>query len=192
MDLEKKYISKENWKRVIKRETSYMELNHNEFQGEAYLIKVKEVKEPLYKVYEKRNIKLLDNGYYWLQLAIKNKNYWITAMYDNKKQLIQYYIDITKENIIKTKGKSFFYDLFLDIVQLSNKKIYLLDEDELLDALNNKIIDKDTFDLAYKEAESIEEQLKKNSFKPIKICKEYLEKLSAIIKEVENKEENIN
>lgn len=44
MELEKKYISKENWKRVIKKEISYIELNHNEFLGEAYLIKVKEVK----------------------------------------------------------------------------------------------------------------------------------------------------
>lgn len=189
MDLEKKYMSKENWKRIIKREISYMPLNHNDFQGEAFLIKVKEVREPLYRKYNKQNIKLIDNGYYWLQLGLKDKNYWVTAMYNNKKQLIQYYIDITKENIIKTDGKSYFYDLFLDLVKLNNGEIYLLDEDELLSALNNKLIDKCTFDLAYKEAEKIKEQLEKNNFEPIKICDEYFKKLSVII---EKKEGNSN
>ena len=79
--------------------------------------------------------------------------------------------------------------VFLDIVQLKNGSIYLLDEDELLDALNNKLIDKKDFTLAYNEANKIKEQLDKNNFEPIKICKPYLEKL---LSKLESKEENIN
>ena len=189
MNLEKKYISKENWKRVTDRKTVYSPLKYNDLEGEASLIEIKKVKEPLYKKYNGVTVKLADDGYYWLQLAIRDKNYWITAMYDNNKDLIQYYIDITKENVICKNGQSYFYDLFLDIVQLKNGSIYLLDEDELLDALNNKLIDKKDFTLAYNEANKIKEQLDKNNFEPIKICKPYLEKL---LSKLESKEENIN
>ena len=98
-------------------------------------------------------------------------------MYNDNKELIQYYIDITKENVISKNGKSYFYDLFLDVVQLSSGKIYLLDEDELLEALKNKLIDKSDYILAYNEANKIKEELEKNKFKPTKMCELYLEKL---------------
>ena len=177
--LEKKYISKDNWKRVLNKEEVYSLFKYEELEGEVSIIKINQVTEPLYKRYNDISVKLADNGYYWLQLAIKNKNYWITAMYDSNKKLIQYYIDITKENIIRQQGKSYFYDLFLDIVKLSNEKIILLDEEELMDALNNNVIDKEEFEFAYKEAREIINQLETNNFKPIGLCEYYLEKLSS-------------
>lgn len=189
MKLEKKYISKENWKRVIEKEEIYRLFRYREIEGEASLLKIKKVKEPLCKNYDGLNVKLADNGYYWLQLAISDKNYWITAMYDNNKNLIQYYIDITKENVIEKNGKSYFYDMFLDIVQLSDGSIFLLDEDEFLEALNNKLIDKSDYTLAYNEANKIKKQLEKNNFETIKICEIYFEKL---LSELEKKEDSIN
>ena len=189
MKLEKKYISKENWKRVIEKEEIYRLFRYREIEGEASLLKIKKVKEPLCKNCDGLNVKLADNGYYWLQLAISDKNYWITAMYDNNKNLIQYYIDITKENVIEKNGKSYFYDMFLDIVQLSDGSIFLLDEDELLEALNNKVIDKSDYALACNESGKIKKQLEKNNFEPIKMCEIYFKKL---LSELEKKENSIN
>ena len=120
MSVKKKYISKINWKRVIELEETFIKFEHQEISGEIALTKIKKVKEPLYKTYDGIEIKLADNGYYWLQVGIKNAHYWVTAMYNHEMKLIQYYIDITKENKIVEKGKSYFYDLFLDIVQLDN------------------------------------------------------------------------
>lgn len=178
MSLEKKYISKENWKRLLEKEFVYKQIKYKELEGEAALIKIKKVKEPLFKQYDEKIIKLADDGYYWLQLGLKNKNYWVTAMYDANEEIIQYYIDMTKENKINTDGRSYFYDLFLDVVQLANGKIYLLDEDELINALKEHIIDKSDFDLAHAEANKIIELLQKNNFEPIKMCKFYLKELS--------------
>ena len=186
MSLEKKYISKENWKRIVEKKSLYKQFKYNDLEGEIALLELKEVKAPLYKQYNGVNVKLADNGYYWLQVGIKNKNYWLTAMYDINKKLIQYYIDITKENKIYTNGKSYFYDLFLDIVQLSDGSVLLLDKDELVDALNNKLIDENDYALACGEADKIIEQLEKNNFEPIKICKLYLEELLSDIKNKDN------
>ena len=186
MSLEKKYISKENWKRIVEKKSLYKQFKYNDLEGEIALLELKEVKAPLYKQYNGVNVKLADNGYYWLQVGIKNKNYWLTAMYDINKKLIQYYIDITKENKIYTNGKSYFYDLFLDIVQLSDGSVLLLDKDELVDALNNKLIDENDYALACGEADKIIEQLEKNNFESIKICKLYLEELLSDIKNKDN------
>lgn len=46
VNLEKKYISKENWKRVIEREELYKSFNYEDLVGEVALIKIKKVKEP--------------------------------------------------------------------------------------------------------------------------------------------------
>lgn len=138
MELEKKSISKENWKRVTSRQSSYMPFKYEYLEGSIGLIYIQEITEPLYKEYNGKKIKLVDKGYYWLQVAPKHKKYWITAMYDDNKELIQYYVDITKENIIMESDKSYFYDLFLDIVELRDGSIFLLDEDELTEALRQR------------------------------------------------------
>ena len=75
MSLEKKYISKENWKRIVEKKSLYKQFKYNDLEGEIALLELKEVKAPLYKQYNGVNVKLADNGYYWLQVGIKNKNY---------------------------------------------------------------------------------------------------------------------
>lgn len=175
MDLEKKLISKPNWKRALKRKDVYMEINENSLKGEAFLIFIEKVKEVCYKKYDDTKVKIVDDGYYWLQLALKNENYWITAMFDNNKKVVQYYIDVTDKNVILKNGKSYFYDLFLDIIMLENGKIYLVDEDELQQALQEEIITKKQYNLAYETANKIKEKLQKNKEELEKICKKYFE-----------------
>ena len=177
MELKKKYISKKGWNRVEERKAIYKQLKLGEYEGEISLIKLKKVKEPLYKEYDGETIKIADEGFYWLQLGLRGKNYWLTAMYDDNRKLLQYYIDITKENRIYSNGKSYFYDLFLDVVQLYNGKIFLLDEDELLEALTTKIINENDYKLAYEEAYRIKGQIEENNFEPIKICEACWEEL---------------
>ena len=76
-------------------------------------------------------------------------------MYNEKKEIVQYYIDITEKNVINDYENSCFYDIFLDIVLLPDGEIFLLDEDELKKALDDKIITKVQYDRAYSEANRI-------------------------------------
>lgn len=96
----------------------------------------------------------LDQGYYWLQFAPVNQNYWLTVMFDENKKTKQYYFDITDFNSIHVSEDSYFYDLYLDIV-ISNGEIFILDEDELIQAYQNHDID----DEQYQKAIDMKNQL---------------------------------
>ena len=116
MQIKKKYMKKTNWKRVTEREYASSVIEEENIKGVASLLFIKKVESPSFKVYKNNiKIKIADEKFYWLQLAIENENYWVTAMYDNNKNIIQYYIDITEKNIIDVKDDSYFYDLFLQI-----------------------------------------------------------------------------
>lgn len=155
MEIKKKYMSKNNWKRVIKKKYVCDELKEEEIEGIVSLLFIEEIKSPLYEKYNNCTIKIADKNYYWLQFGIKDKNYWITAMYNDKKQVIQYYIDITDKNVINKNSDSYFYDLFLDVVLLPTGEIILLDEDELKESLQEGIISQEQYNLAYREVENI-------------------------------------
>ena len=52
--------------------------------------------------------------------------------------------------------------MYLDVVVLPNGEFYILDEDELKDALDKKIITIDDYTRAYKTMKSIENMLNSN------------------------------
>ena len=82
MKIKIKHIDKRNWKRVLKKDCVWMDMQERE--GLAYLIHIQEVTEPLIAPCFGQNVKLADVGYYWLQIAFKDENFWLTAMYDEK------------------------------------------------------------------------------------------------------------
>lgn len=149
--LEKKKMSKDNWKRVLSKEYKYNVLNDMAIS----VIFLKELTGPCFKEYYGRKVKIADNGYYWLQLAFRDQNWWLTAMYDKDLNLIQYYFDITDGNIINGNSEAEFYDLYLDVVIMHDGDKYLLDEDELKIALKNGEITNNQYKIAYTTAKKI-------------------------------------
>lgn len=116
---------------------------------EAGLIQMEKLVKPLYVKYRYTTEKCIaDNGYAWLQIAKKDTNVWLTAMYDKTNTLVECYFDMTSMNYIKPNGDSSFDDLYLDVVFFPNGNIEILDEDELQEAYTKKIITKELFDLA--------------------------------------------
>lgn len=150
-----KTINRENWRRILEKESFFKNIKTANFEGEIGLLHFLKVTAPLIKKYKNKHYTLVANGYYWLQIAPINKNYWITAMFNEKKEFVQFYIDITKQNIIKNNGKSYFYDFFLDVVTLPNRESYLLDEDELQEALEAGEITQAEYERSYEVARSV-------------------------------------
>ena len=68
--------------------------------------------------------------------------------------------------MIKTNGVEngvpYIYDLYLDLVIKSNGKEVVLDEDELKEALNNRDISKNDFNMAYKTMKKIQDKYRNN------------------------------
>lgn len=157
-----KYLSRPDWARVLKREYYWERIETKQFSGAVSLIHILEVKEPCIMSHGYHSIKITDNGYWWLQIAPKGQNIWCTVMFDEHQQLIQYYFDITKENVISSHQDPYFYDLYLDVVLCPDGLIYTLDEDELALAVKEKEITQEESDLAYRIEEELIQKLEKN------------------------------
>ena len=112
MEIEKKYISRKKWKRVTERIDAFEKIENIDVKGIASIICIKKVNEPSFKIYNNKKIKIVDDGYFWLQIGLKDKNYWITAMYNDKRECVQYYIDITEKNVIDDYENSYYYDIY--------------------------------------------------------------------------------
>ena len=55
-------------------------------------------------------LKVVDNGYYILEILPKDENYAIRVYFDNNKNIIEYYIDITNGCGIEEESKVPYYD----------------------------------------------------------------------------------
>ena len=116
-------------------------------QKDFYLVvkKFLKLKEPFVI---SSGITLIDENYYLVEITPKNENYNLRVYLDDKKQILQYYIDISLGNHFDDVLKVPYYDdLYLDIT-ITYGKVAILDEDELEEALELKLISKKDFDLA--------------------------------------------
>jgi len=112
---------------------------------------------------------IADTGYERLLFLPDGQNWCLTAMYARKKEIIEWYFDITKNNYIDENGIPWYDDLYLDIIIFPDGKILLIDEDELQSALDSGDITQIEYDLAYKAYYELLEK--------VMLTREYLEQL---------------
>lgn len=111
------------------------------FHGEAILLHFDEIKAPMSVVYGGIRTKTVDQNYSWLQLfPCDPSEFVLTAMFDNRTQLVQCYFDIVNEKGQDQNGVLWFDDLYLDLILFPNHQLFLVDEDELNEALDENII----------------------------------------------------
>lgn len=132
--IERKYLDRRGWRRVTDSEFVWMELNTPELSGAAGLIHIKKVTEPLTVIELDRPVVIAGDGFHWLEIAPRGEHWWLTVMYGPDGQPLQYYFDITRNNVIRGSGSS-FEDLMLDVVLLPDGACGLMDRDELDTAL---------------------------------------------------------
>lgn len=132
---------------------------------------------PSIKRMQGQEFTITDTGYYWLQYAPKDKNFWLTVMFDSNREVVQYYFDITYLNEVYWDGTAYFFDLYLDIVMLPGGNQLLLDEDELLGAYQSGQITKQMLDLAYDEVHRLTKRLEGHEPELQAICKKLLAQL---------------
>lgn len=103
----------------------------------------------------KDNICVMDDNYYIVEVVPKNENYAMRLFLDDNKCPLEYYFDICKNNGLEEKTLIPYYDdLYLDITVLNNE-INILDEDELEEALQQKDITIEDYNLTMKIKEKL-------------------------------------
>ena len=160
----KKYICKTYLRDVNKYQYNFFEDKDNNCY--ISIKKILEIEKPFYT---EQSGCLIDNNYYIVEIIPIDENYCIRIFIDNKKHIILYYFDITNKNGLDKEINSPYYeDLYLDVV-LKDGNIRILDEDELENALEEKKINKDEYDLAINKKDELIESLKSNTNKFMKI-----------------------
>lgn len=96
-----------------------------------------------------------------------DKDYNVRVSVNDKDEIFEYYLDIT-DGMELREGIPYYNDLYLDIIYYNqnkkminykmediDKNLVMLDESELKDALNEKIITKEQYEKAYKVANNL-------------------------------------
>ena len=110
---------------------------------------------------------IIGNGTYVMELIPKNEKYSMRVYFDENKNIIEYYFDIIRCSGLDEEIKVPYYDdLYLDVT-LTDGEIRVLDEDELEEALNNKDITKEEYDMAIDTGNKLIAEIKTNTNKYI-------------------------
>ncbi len=127
---------------------------------EDYFVAVKKLVHVTKKFIIKDNLCVMDNGYYVFEVVPKNENYAMRLFFDDKKNPLEYYFDICKNNGLYLDTNIPCYDdLYLDITYL-NGEICILDEDELMDAYHIGDITQDDLELVYRMKDRLISEIK--------------------------------
>ncbi|WP_165921079.1 DUF402 domain-containing protein [Paenibacillus albiflavus] len=151
--MKRKYAKRSDWKRILEREYKQLYVEDVDYTGTISMLILTKVREPLFvSVGDKDKYCVADNGYKWLQYFPNNSHYSLTVMFNAQNEAVQWYYDVSHKMEVTDEGEPYFVDLYLDVVVLPNREVYLLDEDELQEALDSQEISIDEYHLAKQEA----------------------------------------
>lgn len=149
-------------------------IDNNDFKGDIALIKFNKMSKPF--IIEEKNICMANDNYFWLEFYDYSKRYKLTAMYNDKKEIVEWYFDIARK-IGKENGIPYEDDLYLDVIVTPEGKVFLIDENDLEKAYEKYEVTKGDYDMAYETANNLIKNLKGNMEKLKKFTNEYLEKM---------------
>ncbi len=171
ISLKKRFANDVKTLKCVKRiEEKSINVNSCEFTGDIYFNNIIEVNE---KYNVPNGYCIMDNNYKWIEFYDYNSKTCLTAMYDDKNEIIEWYFDIARK-IGKENEMPYEDDLYLDVLLTKNKEIILLDEDELKEAYDNNNVTKKEFEEAHKVANILIERLKGNEEKLKEFTDKYL------------------
>lgn len=141
-------LSYDEWKCIIAKDILGKRVHMDFFEGYVGLIHIREVDKVQTWKYNGEDIVVCDGGRKWLSILPEKDFYCITAMMDEKGEILLWYIDMIEGQGTDSDGIPYFYDLYLDLVVYPDGTIVVDDMGELEEALSRKEITQEQFDLA--------------------------------------------
>ena len=147
--MKKRYMETRDHKSIDKYEFKKKYIENKEFKGYIGFVNIiNSLKEWYVPRQDGTEECILRSGYKWLELYPIDEKYAITALCDEECNVIEWYFDMIKEFGIEN-DMPYMIDLYLDLVITPQGDIYILDEDELKEALENNDITEDDYKLAH-------------------------------------------
>ncbi len=92
---------------------------------------------------------------------------------DDQGEVVQWYIDMCRDHGVNEKGIPWYLDLYLDIVILPDNQIFVLDDNELMEAYRKGDITEKEVKLAKDTAEEIIKNFNEGNFLDLDVCKKH-------------------
>ena len=121
------------------------------FSGFLVMLQIDRMQEPLVKQVNGNALTLADSGYTWLQHLPERGYHCLTTAFDREGNIVEWYFDVVKEVGQEPGGRVYFDDLYLDVIATPGSEPEILDEDELEQALDERLVSPADFDLAWAE-----------------------------------------
>lgn len=174
ISLKKKFADSVNrYENVKEVEQKIKSINKEDFKGDIYLNNFKKISVPYLL---ENGLCIQDSNYKWLEFYDYNSRIRLTAIYNEKNEIVEWYFDIAR-GIGKENGIPYEDDLYLDVVLGPGGKIILLDEDELKDAFERKEMTRQEYDEAYQIAEDLMKRIKGKEKKVLEFTDKYLKEM---------------
>ena len=149
-------LSYDEWKCIRSKELRGCRLGAGPVTGYLGLIDIHEVDEVQVGTFRGADIVVCDKGIKWLSILPQDDWYCITAMMNEKEEIILWYIDMIAAQGIDPDGIPYFDDLYLDLVVYPDGTIVVDDMDELEDALAQNDITREQFELAIRTSDRLQ------------------------------------
>ena len=155
-------LSYDEWKCIKSKKIRGKNVITDFFEGYLGLIKIEQVTEPQIWEFNGEKIDVCSSGLKGLSILPENDFYCITAMLNEKNEILLWYIDMIADKGTDEDGIPYFDDLYLDLVVYPNGTIIEDDMDELEEALLIKDISEEQYDLAINTSILLKEGILKN------------------------------
>ena len=125
--------------------------------------KINEIDQPFIVDISGQSVVYIDNGYYIVEFTPLEQFYNVRVFLDRNAEVLGYYFDISRGNGVE-ENIPYYDDLYLDIFHCPayNDFTVIVDEDELLEALNTGKITREEFDLANEVCSKLFEEILAN------------------------------
>lgn len=133
MGVKHRYIDRRDWKRPLERICRGKAMPDGAYAFRTDLVRLS---APGYgQLGGTEKWRIADDGWCWLGWMRPDFPWALTAMRDENGKWVQFYFDIVSDMGCDADGRAWFEDCYLDIVLLPDGQVFLLDEDELAEAL---------------------------------------------------------
>lgn len=135
------------------------------YDNEDYYLSVKKILSIEKPFILESGLCIINNNYYIVEVLPKHENYAMRVYFNEKRERLEYYFDISLKNGLDEKSKIPYYDdLYIDVT-VTRENIKVLDEDELQEAFSMGKINKLQYDLANKTKDNLLQSIKNKNNK---------------------------
>lgn len=158
--MKRKFADFPNWKNVLEKKYINCYFDNQDFKGNISMLTANKVIEKVTAIRSGKEIVIFDDNFKWLEFYPENnKNIAMIVAFNDKEEIVDWFFDIAENSAVSEEGIPYTDDLYLDIILDTSGNMQLVDEDELKEALDSKIITIEQYDFAYKIANKLIENV---------------------------------